>query len=90
MNFVGSTNSTIAHFRRGEENVEGLDAGVETPLFEFGEHPLGVVLVVGRADVVRTRGEALHVVAQVLGLGDGAEFRFPVALSAGGSGGISV
>ena len=63
---------------------------VEAPLLEFGEHPLGVVLVVGRADVVRAGGEALHVVALVLGLGDGAEFRFPIALCAGGSRGISV
>ncbi len=78
------------HFRSRKQNVESLDVGVETPLLEFGQHPFGVVLVVRRADVMRTGGEALHVVAQVLGLGDGAEFCFPIALSARRCRGITV
>ena len=78
------------YFRRGKQHVETFDVGVQAPLFEFGEHPLGIVFVIGRADVVRTGGEALHVVTLVLRLGDGAEFRFPLALCAGGRRGISV
>ncbi len=70
------------HFRSGKQSIESLDVGIETPLLEFGEHPFGIVLVIRGADVVRTGGEALHVVAQVLGLGDRAKFGFPIALGA--------
>ena len=69
-------------FGRREEHVEGLDLRVEAPLLELGEHPFRVVLVVGRADVVRPGREPLHVGAQVAGVGDGAELRLPLALRA--------
>ncbi len=67
----------LALFRRRKEHIEGLDVRVEAEFLELGEHPLGVVLVVGRADVVGARAEALHVVAQELGVGNGAELRSP-------------
>ena len=35
-----------AFFRRGEQNVEGFDMGIESPFLELGEDPLGVVFVV--------------------------------------------
>jgi hypothetical protein len=47
-------------------------------------------LVIGRAYMVGVGGEALHVVALVLGLRDGAEFGFPLPLDAGRSRGITV
>jgi hypothetical protein len=72
-----------------EEHVEVLDGRVHAELFEFGEEPLGVVLIVGRSDMVRPGGQSLHVGAQVGGIGEGAEFGFPVALGAGGLGGVS-
>src|SRR5438270_11924592 len=44
-----------ALFGRGKEDVKGLNLRVEPPGFELGEDPLGVLLVIGRADVVRAR-----------------------------------
>ncbi len=88
--FCGLEQFDDAHFRGGKQHVESFDVGVEAPLLEFGQHPLRVVLVIGRTYVVGAGGEALHVVALVLGLGDGAEFRFPLALAARRSRGITV
>ena len=80
MKCVGLDQFERALFRRREEHVEGFDLRVQAPLLELRQHPLGVVLVVGRADVMRPRGEALHVIVQVLGAGNGAEHHFPVVL----------
>src|SRR5204862_91651 len=49
---------------RGEQHVERLDARVEPGTLELGEDPVGVVLVVGRADVMRARRQVAHVLAQ--------------------------
>ncbi len=65
---------------RGEENLEGLDVRVEPPLFEFGQDPLGVVLVIRRADMMRARGKPPRILAQVLGRGNRLKLRLPVAL----------
>ena len=88
--FRGLEQFDDAHFRRGKQHVESFNAGVEPPLLEFGQHPFRVVLVIGRTHMVGAGGEALHVVALVLGLGDGSELRFPIALDPGGSRGIAV
>ncbi len=88
--FRGFDQFDDSNFWSGKENVETFDVGVQAPFLEFGEHPLGIVFVIGRADVVRASGEALHVVALVLGLGYGAELGFPIALGARRSCGITV
>ena len=67
-----------ARLGSGEEHLEGFDVGVQAPLFELRQDPLGVVLIVGRADVMRAGGQALHVVVQILGAGSGAEHYLPV------------
>ena len=67
-------------FRRGEQYIEGLDVRVESPFFEAGEHPFGVVFVIRRADVVRAGAEAAHVFADVGGDDAILKFLFPVAL----------
>ena len=76
-------------FRRREENVKLFDMRVEAKLLEFCGDPFGVLFVVGRADVVRVRGETLHVIAEVLRAGNGAELLFPLAFDAGRLGGIA-
>ena len=58
---------------------------VESPFLEAGENPFGIVLVVGRADVVRPRAQPAHVLAEIGGVGDGAELRLPIALGSGWS-----
>ena len=80
----------MAFFGSGKEDVVGFDVRVEAELLEFGEEPLGIVLVVGRADIVRTGGETLHVVAHVVRAGDDAKFFFPMALGVGGFGGKAI
>ena len=62
----------------------------EAELLEFCGQPVGIVLVVGRADVVRAGGKAAHVFAHVVGARNGAKFFFPLALGAGGFGGVAV
>src|SRR5258707_793040 len=76
-------------FRRGKEDVKLLDVCVETKLLEFRGDPFGVVLVVGRANVVRVRGKSLHVSAEVVRTGNGTELLFPLAFDAGRLGGIA-
>ena len=66
-----------ALFRRREEHVVGLDARVPSPFLELREDPLRVVLVVGRAEVMRPRAHPLHVLADVLRIRDRAELRIP-------------
>ena len=74
---------------RGKENFELLDVGIETELLEFCGDPFGVVLVVGRTDVVRARGKTLHVGAQIVRAGKGAELLFPLALRPRRFGGVT-
>src|ERR1051326_7731541 len=66
---------------RGKKNAEVLDVRVPSPLLEFGKNPFRILLVVGRTDVMRARAEQLHALAQHVGIGNGAEFFFPAALS---------
>src|SRR5206468_12255711 len=63
-----------------EDNVERFDARVEPEALELGEEPLGVVLVVRRADVVRAGRQPAHVLAQRVGRRDRAELGLPLAL----------
>ena len=86
---VGAEEFELAGFWRGEECFHLFDLGVEAVGLELGDEPLGVVLVVGRADVVRARGEAAHVFANAIGFGDGAEFLLPLHFGGGVSGGIA-
>ena len=72
-----------AHARRREQYIEGLDLRIETPLAEPGEHPLGVVLVIGRAHVVRPSAQAPHVFADIGGSDAILESLLPGALLAG-------
>ena len=51
----------------GKEDVESFDVGVESPLLELGENPLGIVFVVGRSNVVGTGRQTAHVLADVCG-----------------------
>ena len=55
----------------------------------FASDPLGIVFVVGGADVVRARGKVLHVGAEIVRAGNGAELFFPLALGARRFGGIA-
>ncbi len=68
-----------AFHRRREEHVEALDLGAPAPLLEPRENPFGVVLAVGRPDVVRPRAQALHRALDVGGLRQGAERFVPVS-----------
>ena len=67
-------------FRRWEQNMEGLDVGIQAPFLEVSQDPLCVVLVVGRADMVGARAHALHVRPKIPRIGNGAEFCLPIAL----------
>ena len=63
-----------------EQNLEALDLGIKAEARVLVAKPLGVLLVVGRSHVMRPCRQALHHVAESPGIGDGLEFRFPVAL----------
>src|SRR5277367_4793658 len=76
-------------FGRGEENIESFDLSVQAKFLELGENPFRVVFVVWRSDMVRTRGEPLHVGAYVGGLGDSAELGFQIPLVPRGVGGVT-
>ena len=82
---LGSELSRLDHFdgslfRRREKHLEGFNAGVKSPLFELGQDPVRILLVVGRAHVVRTRSQTLHVLTQVFRDDASLEFLLPVAL----------
>ena len=64
-------------FRRRHEDVELLDLDLPSPLLQQAGDPLRVVLVVGRAQVVRPRRQTPHVLADLGGLGDRTELRVP-------------
>jgi len=70
----------LAFFGRGEEDLVRFDLNVKTEFLEFCGKPVGVVLVVGRADVVRAGGETLHVRTHVLRAGNGAQLFFPTGV----------
>ncbi|HME33153.1 MAG TPA: hypothetical protein VKG65_10405, partial [Terriglobales bacterium] len=53
-----------ALLRSGKQHIEGFDMRVEAIVFELRQHPLGIGLVVGRANIVRPRAQMLHGVAQ--------------------------
>ena len=76
-----------AHLRGREQHVEGLDARVVAPGAEEPGHPLGVVLAVGRAQVVRALREPLDPVADVAAAHAGVEALLERALLHGGLGG---
>ena len=65
---------------RREKHIIRFDLRIPPPLFEFGEEPFSVVLVVWRADMVRARTEALHILPQIGWIRNGAELAFPIAL----------
>jgi len=69
-----------ALFWRREQDIEILDPGVETPAFQFFSDPLGIIFVIRRADVMRPRRQALHVIPKILRRGDGAKFLFPLRI----------
>ena len=66
-----------AFFRRREEDLVGLDARVPSPFLEARGHPFGVVLAVGRSDVMRARAQPAHVLADVRGARQRAERGVP-------------
>ena len=72
-----------ALFGRREKHLEGLDVGVQSPFFEFGEDPVRIVFVVGRAHMVGTRTQTLHVVTQIRRDDGCLEFFLPIALGFG-------
>ncbi len=77
-----------ALFRGRKKHIVGFNPGCKPPIFELGENPLGILPVVGRPDVVRSGAEPLHVSAQSGGVRNGAELGLPLALGAGGIGGV--
>ncbi len=87
--FVGAEELELAGFWRGEERFHLFDLGVEAVGLELGDEPLGVVFVVGRADVVGARGEATHVFANAIWFGEVAEFLFPLHFGSGVSGSVA-
>jgi hypothetical protein len=67
-------------FRRGEQNVKGLDVRIETELLEFRRQPFRIVLVVCRSNIVRPRRKPLHVVAHQLRIRNRLEPFLPLPL----------
>src|SRR5436190_20162726 len=67
-------------FGSRKEHIEVFNVCVPSPLFELGEHPFGILSVVGRADMMRTRAHQPHVLAQVFGAGDSAKLCLPITL----------
>ena len=74
------TSSTARSIGVGKSTSKRLDVRVEAVALELREDPLGVVLVVRRADVMRARGQPLHRRAHVRGLRDRLELVLPLAL----------
>ena len=75
-----------ARLRRGEQHVEALDRRVEAPRAEEPGEVVGVLLVVGRAQVVRPRAQVLHPLPQVVPTKERVESRFARDLRLGGRG----
>src|SRR5579872_64369 len=57
---------------------------VPAPFLKLGEQPFAVLLVVGRADVVRARGEKLHILLHVVRGRNRAELLLPTLFRRGG------
>src|SRR5689334_15312392 len=72
-----------ALFRRREKYIELLDLSVKSPRLELRKDPFGILLVIRRADVMRTGTQPLHGVTHDLGVGNGAHLGFPVAFRTG-------
>lgn len=72
-----------AHSRSGKEDIERFDLRVVSPRSKQRGDELGVFFSVGRAEVVRTRGEALHPVAEILAIELRIEGRLERALLRG-------
>ena len=87
--FCGSNEFNDALLRSGKEDIEILDSGVKPPLLEAGQDPLSVVFVISRTNVVRPRGEAAHVFADIARHYCVLEFLFEVPLSRGAAGRIA-
>ncbi len=68
--------------RRGEKNLKRFHVHVPAPLLEFRRQPFLVVLIVGRADVVRPRRQQLHVIANIVRRNRRAEFLLPLPFCA--------
>ena len=73
-----------AFLRRREQHLELLDVRVPSVRPELVAQPLGVVLVVRRSDVMRSRRKAAQRFAHPAGLRDRAELGLPVSLDLGG------
>ena len=84
-NRVGAIISRSRSFGVGKSTSKRLDPRVPAPLAEAGQDPLGVLLAVGRADVVRARAQPAHRLAHVVGAGDGEKAGLPLVPGAGRS-----
>src|SRR4029077_6673904 len=69
-----------ANFWSGEQHIESFDLRLESPLLELGQNPLSVVFVVRRSNMMRTRAQAAHVLANVLRRDAVLQFSLPIAL----------
>ncbi len=78
-----------AFFGRGKEDVKLFDVRIETELLKLRGNPFGVSLVGLRPNMVRVGREFLHVSAQIVGAGNGAEFLFPLSFGVGRFGGVA-
>src|SRR5581483_11569647 len=76
--------------RGWEENVESFDVRVVAPLAELTQNPFGIVLIVWRADMVRVRGDAAHVLALLIGCRNGAKADFPFPFGGGAAGCVAI
>jgi len=63
-----------------EKNLKRFDGGIPSPGFHLIANPLGILLVVGRAEVMRMRGEPLHILAKIVRIGNRAERGFQLEL----------
>ena len=70
--------------RSREQHIKCLDVRIEPEALELRENPLGVVLIVRGADVMRSRGEPTHVCPQRIGGGNRAKLSLPIPLGLGG------
>jgi hypothetical protein len=63
--------------------------GVESKFFVLGENPFGVVFIVRRADMMWVGCQPLHVRSKVCRAWHCTKLLFPLALDAGGIGGVT-
>src|SRR6185437_1342091 len=63
--------------RSWEKNLECFNMRVPAKFFELSEQPFAVLLVVRRADVMRARGEKLHILLHVVWGRNRAELLLP-------------